>query len=47
VLARPVEDLLAVAVRSAVAVGAVAVVLLRELLVLAFQVRAADTGAIS
>jgi hypothetical protein len=47
VLARPVEDLLAVAVRSAVAVGAVAVVLLQELLVLAFQVRAADTSAIS
>jgi hypothetical protein len=47
VLARPVEDLLAVAVRSAVAVGAVAVVLLQELLVLAFQVRAAASGAIS
>src|SRR5688572_13565440 len=35
--ARPVADLVLVAVRSAVAVGAVAVVLLQELLVLALQ----------
>ena len=37
VLARPVADLVLVAVRSAVAVGAVAVLLRQELLVLAFQ----------
>src|SRR5688572_23383242 len=40
--ARPVADLVLVAVRSAVAVGAVAVVLLQELLVLALQVLLED-----
>ena len=38
VLARPVADLVLVAARSAVAVRAVAVVVLQELLVLALQV---------
>ena len=45
VFARPVADLLLVAVRSAVAVGAVAVVLLQELLVLALQVLFEDDAS--
>ena len=45
VLARPVADLVLVAARSAVAVGAVAVVVLQELLVLALQVLFEDDAS--
>ena len=44
VFARPVTDLVLVATRSAVAVGATAVGLLQELLVLAFQILFEDDG---
>ena len=45
VFARPVADLVLVAIRSSVAVGATAVVLLQELLVLALQVLLEDDAS--
>lgn len=45
VLARPVADLVLAAIRSSVAIGAVAVVVLQELLVLALQVLLEDDPA--
>lgn len=45
VLARPVADLVVAAIGSSVAVGAIAVVVLRELLVFALQVLLEDDAA--